>query len=210
MSTVICPNCKTPASPGAIFCDECGYDLRNVPVETSATPPVSASPQPTGGNISCTKCSYSNLPGSSFCENCGAQLDQGSISAATPSSVPSVDSSQPQITPSGFISGRLVIQSSNTNIPFPTGKSEIIIGREDAVSDIFPEIDLESYGGTEAGVGRQHAKLFSKGGQILLDDLQSVNGTFLNKQRVLPGQPKPVNNGDELRFGKVVAIFYSS
>jgi pSer/pThr/pTyr-binding forkhead associated (FHA) protein len=109
-----------------------------------------------------------------------------------------------------FVTGRLVIQGSNATIQIPTGKQTVIVGREDPVSGIFPEIDLEAHDGMNAGVGRQHAKITAQGGQILLEDLGSVNGTFINKQKVLPSQPKPLNNGDELRFGKLVINYYSS
>jgi pSer/pThr/pTyr-binding forkhead associated (FHA) protein len=108
-----------------------------------------------------------------------------------------------------FIPGRLVIQSLNISIPVPSGKQIVVIGREDPVSGIFPDIDLDPHGGHEAGVGRRHAQLVLQGGQVLLEDLDSVNGTVINKVKLLPHKPQPLQHGDEVRFGKMVLIYMS-
>jgi pSer/pThr/pTyr-binding forkhead associated (FHA) protein len=103
--------------------------------------------------------------------------------------------------------GRLVIQSLNISIPIPTGKDIIVIGREDPVSGIFPEIDLDPHGGHEAGVGRRHAQLRLQAGQVLLEDLDSVNGTVINRVKLAPHKPQPLQHGDEVRLGKMVLIY---
>ena len=104
---------------------------------------------------------------------------------------------------------RLVVQATNTPLSFPMGKSELLIGREDPVSGHFPEVDLGPHGGEDGGVSRSHAKLFIQGSQCFLEDLQSVNSTQVNKQRLNPGTRQPLNHGDELRFGKIVVMFYT-
>ncbi|MEI8167659.1 MAG: FHA domain-containing protein, partial [Chloroflexales bacterium] len=60
------------------------------------------------------------------------------------------------------------------------------------------------HGAIESGVGRRHARLFVQGGQILIEDLDSTNGTFRNGVRLAPRQPSPVANGDELRLGNLI------
>jgi len=116
----------------------------------------------------------------------------------------------PQQSQQAYITGRLVIQGSNAPIDFPPNATEAFVGREDPVSGVFPEIDLDQHGGHDAGVGRKHARLFMQGNQLMLEDLDSVNGTFLNKQKLLPNQPQMVTSGAELRFGKVVAVYHAS
>jgi len=86
----------------------------------------------------------------------------------------------------------------------------VVIGREDPVSGIFPDIDTDQFGGQEAGVGRKHAQLIVQGGQVYMEDLNSVNGTFVNKQKVTPQQPLPLNDGDEIRMGKLVIVYHAS
>jgi pSer/pThr/pTyr-binding forkhead associated (FHA) protein len=103
-----------------------------------------------------------------------------------------------------------VIQSSGASLDIPPGKTEITIGREDPVSGIFPEIDLDPHGGHDGGVGRKHARLFMQGGQLMIEDLNSVNGTILNKQKLPPKQPQPVMDGAEIRFGRVVTTYHAN
>ncbi len=88
-------------------------------------------------------------------------------------------------------------------------KPEYMLGREDAVSGNFPDVDLEPYGAQSGGVSRQHAKIIAQGGYFLVD-LNSVNGTFLNKQKLVPNQQMPLNNGDEIRLGKLVMTFQTN
>ncbi|HDQ71270.1 MAG TPA: FHA domain-containing protein, partial [Chloroflexi bacterium] len=101
------------------------------------------------------------------------------------------------------IPGRLVVQVSNAAIPFPPGRTELIVGREDPVSNVFPEIDLTDHGGDEGGVSRKHARIFLQGERVLIEDLNSTNYTHVNQQRLTPGQPRPLDPGDEIRFGRV-------
>jgi len=83
----------------------------------------------------------------------------------------------------------------------------VVIGREDTVSGIFPEVDLEPYGAQADGVGRKHAQLVISSGRVCIEDLDSVNGTAVNKQRIPPRQPHPIQNGDEIRLGRMILIY---
>jgi len=103
----------------------------------------------------------------------------------------------------------LVIQETQVSLPIPAGKQEIILGREDPVSGVFPDIDLDPYGGHEAGVGRRHARLIIKSGQVYLEDLDSVNGTAVNRQRIPAHQPVPLKSGDEVRLGKMALMYFA-
>jgi len=104
----------------------------------------------------------------------------------------------------------MVVQGTNAKLPFPPGKTEIIIGREDPVSGVFPDIDLTDHGGDEGGVSRQHARIFVQGSQVFIEDLNSTNYTHINQQKLMPGQPHPLNSGDEVRLGRVKLVFYSA
>lgn len=276
MSTIICPSCNTPSPAGAVFCDNCGNDLRSAaPSTPPPTPPTVATPS--AGDLTCQSCGHANIPGSGFCENCGLQLTQAPAPhavpqppppqqpqdeppasepppaapppggpayeppsaeppvqtppAASPPAAPAAEqpvhegtpqqpppqapsyqppASAPSAAPVGTTTGRLVIQDSNVSLQLPAGKQEIILGREDPVSGIFPDIDLDPHGGQDAGVGRQHAKITVQGGQINIEDLNSVNGTLVNKQRISPGQIVPLSNGDEIRIGLMALNYYSN
>lgn len=105
------------------------------------------------------------------------------------------------------IPGSLLLRMTNTNLSIPPGKQLVVLGREDPVSGIFPDIDLDPHGGLEAGVGRQHAQILIQEGLLYLEDLNSVNGTVLNRQRLAPRQPALLKDGDEIRLGKLVLAY---
>jgi hypothetical protein len=103
---------------------------------------------------------------------------------------------------------RLVVEESGVVLPLPLDKTEIIIGREDPVSNIFPDIDLTPHGGELGGVSRQHARLSRAGGQWTLTDLNSTNYTRLNGARLEPNVPTPISDGARVQFGRVVVIVH--
>ncbi|NPV55446.1 MAG: zinc-ribbon domain-containing protein [Anaerolineae bacterium] len=188
----LCPSCGTPTEPGAMFCDNCGAKL-------AAPAPVAApAPQSPNTRLSCPSCGHGNMPGSVFCENCGQALEQ--IQAAPPAPPAPVPAPPPA---AASISGQFIVIDSNITIPIPAGKSELLLGREDPVSQIFPEIDLDQHDGLNSGVSRRHAKVTLENGQTMLEDLNAVNYTHLNGQRLTPGQKYPLNSGDELMLGKL-------
>jgi serine/threonine protein kinase len=55
-----------------------------------------------------------------------------------------------------------------------------------------------------AQVSRHHAEIRFDGTYWNLVDLQSTNGTFVNNQRIWPGQPRRLQPGDVVRFGPTV------
>jgi pSer/pThr/pTyr-binding forkhead associated (FHA) protein len=175
-------------------------------------------PSAEANEIICPNCQHANIAGSVFCENCGSQLAQAATPPPAPGQSglkPAVPAAQPPAAAApapaeSMVVGRLVIQDSQVTLPIPPGKQVIIIGREDPVSGVFPDIDLDPHGGHEAGVGRRHAQLMVKEGQIYIEDLDSVNGTAVNRQRLAARQPQPLKSGDELRLGKMALIYYSN
>ena len=91
---------------------------------------------------------------------------------------------------------------------FPVHEDEAYIGRWDADSGIFPDVDLDS-DDPEAKVSRRHARITRRGGQYFIEDLGSTNGTFINRgRRLLPGDRQPLNDGDEIIIGKTFLRFH--
>lgn len=221
MSVTNCPSCRATVPPGAAFCDNCGFDLRTAAAGPQAPLPAqpmpAVPPQPAAGGLICPSCGHANIEGSLFCEECGAKLaaPAGPAVPARPAAPPIPPPAPAYVPPAApppgpTLTGRLVIQGANVSLPLPANKTTAIIGREDPVSGIFPDIDLDPYGGQEAGVGRRHAQLILQGGQLMIEDLDSVNGTVVNRQRIPPRQPHPLRNGDEVRLGKMVMVYYAS
>lgn len=143
--------------------------------------------------ITCTECNVENFDGALYCENCGADLE----GILTPNTL-----SEPDFIPVGGPMLKLVLANSGEEIGIPQ-KEEILLGREDPVSAIFPDVDTTPYNGEEDGVSRKHARIFQQGDDYFVEDLNSVNSTFLNKAKLEPNRPYPIANDDELMLGRL-------
>jgi pSer/pThr/pTyr-binding forkhead associated (FHA) protein len=104
---------------------------------------------------------------------------------------------------------RLTVDESGVDIALPADKSEYVIGREDPISGIFPEVDLTPYGGENGGVSRQHARLSRSGSQWMLTDLNSTNHTRVDGARLEPNTPTEVKDGSKLQFGRLALTFHA-
>ena len=129
----------------------------------------------------CPHCASACVPGSEFCEACGTALP------ARP---------------------YLIINESGLRVSlFTADQTSVVVGRADALSGVAPDLDLDPYAGELAGLSRRHARVSLQQGQCWIEDLNSVNWTYLNNQRLSPEQPLPLNDGDLLRLGNVVLTF---
>lgn len=106
---------------------------------------------------------------------------------------------------------KLVIQrGGRVGREFAINGIETNIGRWDADSGIFPDIDLDE-DDPEAKISRRHARIVNHNGQFFIEDLGSTNGTFINRgRRLLPGKRHMLQNGDEVIVGKTFLKFQVS
>ncbi len=204
---------------GSAFCDECGEPLGGA-VATVASPDASVqAPVGSADEQICASCGTANPAGEAFCSNCGAPL-LASSSAPVPAAAPvpvvaAVDQSQaPQAAqaPVAAVAGgtaRLIVEADNQEFDI-SGKDTITIGREDAVSNIYPDVDLTPHGGEEGGVSRMHARMFVDNGEYMIEDENSTNFTYVNRQRLTAKTPTPVHDNDEIRLGRVLLRFKSA
>jgi hypothetical protein len=102
---------------------------------------------------------------------------------------------------------RFIVRDTGAEIALPMAEGEYIIGREDPVSNVFPEVDMNPYEGEHLGVSRRHAQLTIEAGLVFILDLDSTNFTFVNRQKLAPQSPTALSNGDEVRLGKLVMTF---
>jgi len=195
---------------GSAFCDECGEPLSGaVPVAASAAPqPAPAVATAPAGSVVCPSCGSLNPAGESFCSNCGSMLDAAAdvaTVAAAPAASPAPVAAA-VATAQAVLTARLIVEADNQEFDL-SGKDNVLIGREDAVSNIFPDVDLTPHGGEEGGVSRMHARIFVENGQYLLEDENSTNFTFLNRQKLTAKTPTPLHDDDEIKLGRVLLRF---
>jgi hypothetical protein len=97
----------------------------------------------------------------------------------------------------------LVARGIKESVPFDAERMEFILGRNDHLSAVRPDIDLSPLGAAERGVSRRHARLALKEHQLYVTDLESSNGTILRGERLRPYSPVVVQRGDELILGRL-------
>lgn len=102
----------------------------------------------------------------------------------------------------------LAFTEAQTPYMLASDRDRFVIGREDPIDGIFPDVDLTLSGGIEAGVSRRHAVITFRDGNYWLEDLDSRNYTFVNGIRLAPNRPQSLRDGDELEFGTLRARFY--
>jgi len=77
-----------------------------------------------------------------------------------------------------------------------------LVGRWDPEHGSFPEIDLEAHD-PEAKVSRRHAVIYLNDSQVEVEDIGSLNGTFINRgDRLDAGKRHELKDGDEVIVGK--------
>ena len=100
---------------------------------------------------------------------------------------------------------RILLTDKNVTLSVPQ-KDDVLIGRSHR--NALVDIDLGPYGAAEVGVSRNHARLICKDTDTwLIDDLESLNGTFVNGEKVEAGYPIAVKNGDVIRCSHLSFVF---
>lgn len=65
-------------------------------------------------------------------------------------------------------------------------------------------LDLTAYGALERGVSRRHCQLTLVNNQLVITDLDSTNGTFINGKRLEPHHPHVLKKGEPIALGRLV------
>lgn len=91
---------------------------------------------------------------------------------------------------------------NGTEYPVDTSL-DIIIGRQAREDDPPVTIDLEPFGGHDLGVSRHHAMIKLIKDNLVLVDVASSNGTFINGHRALPTNRYKLLDGDTLTVGRL-------
>jgi len=158
--------------------------------------------------IQCPNCKHNELSGTIFCTECGAQLisseplttqtiaSTGNLPPDWVNSIPSQRS-----IPDNAVASLHLIEMGKT-LPLPPNE-EFTLGRVSGMQPIMPDIDLEPFNGYQLGVSRLHAVLKAKDKKLVLVDLGSSNGTYLNGSRLQPHEAHELHHGDIVSLGKL-------
>ena len=101
----------------------------------------------------------------------------------------------------------MTLQFLPSGICFPASLAEpMILGR--MAFDEHQSFDLTSIGAYHHGVSRQHCALRRDGSRLIVTDLNSMNGTYLNGERLIPWRDYVVGDGARLILGTLHVTIY--
>ncbi|MBU2610330.1 MAG: FHA domain-containing protein [Chloroflexi bacterium] len=89
-------------------------------------------------------------------------------------------------------------------------RMEFSLGRVSEGQPIMPDIDLTPYKAYDKGVSRLHAILRRVKNKVVIMDLGSSNGTYVNGNRLSPQIEHVLSHGDTIHLGKLkIQILFS-
>jgi hypothetical protein len=151
--------------------------------------------------LHCPECGFVNDESANYCQKCGAYLHPGEEGDSTTMTYAIDETGElkpvdlDEVTAQG---AALVIRAGGGRVgeSFPLDHDRMTIGRRPD-SDVFLD---------DVTVSRDHALLVKRGGDYYLDDLGSLNGTYVNRHRI---ESHRLEDGDELQVGKFKLTFLS-
>jgi pSer/pThr/pTyr-binding forkhead associated (FHA) protein len=152
----------------------------------------------------CPECGFVVAEGANYCPKCGtfkraAEPQKEDATTATYVIDDQTGELKPvDVTDVAAQSGALVIRSGGGRVgqSFPLTGEKMTIGRSPETSVFLDDVT----------VSREHATLVRRGGEWFLDDSGSLNGTYVNRQRV---DSHRLEDGDELQIGKFKLTFFA-
>ena len=155
--------------------------------------------------VHCPECGFVNGDGANYCQKCGSYLGGREERSGSESSTATY-----RIDETGELvpvdveevvaheGAALVIRAGAGRVgeSFALDHDRMTIGRRPD-SDVFLD---------DVTVSRDHALLVRRGADYYLDDLGSLNGTYVNRRRI---ESHRLEDGDELQVGKFKLTYIS-
>lgn len=192
---VICPHCSFATPPDAAHCLRCGQD---VPGDVEA--PVFETP---AGRRSALAAPPTQPQGGVFAKvNTPATASDGTPPPRPEETPATVAATAVGSTPRPAAAPRLVVvRGEQLGAAFPVLSGKNYLGRS---GDKPVDIDLTGQEPPErVWTSRQHAVVSFERGELVVEDLISLNGTFVNRARLHPGHSKALAPGDIVQVGTV-------
>jgi hypothetical protein len=172
-------------------------------------------PQPTNGRLGsnmpsvyCTGCGEANPEGARFCSQCGTPLVRGPGERVTETtSIISVGGDADTEFGDDSVADAAMLDS------LPTGTALLVVRRgPNAGSRFLLDHDLTLVGRhpdsdiflDDVTVSRRHAEFYRQGGRFTVRDVGSLNGTYVNRERI---EETDLSGGDEVQVGKFRLVF---
>jgi pSer/pThr/pTyr-binding forkhead associated (FHA) protein len=148
--------------------------------------------------VLCRNCGHRNPSDAHFCANCGTPLQDDTTISFTPIQAEDEAGEETALPQSELEPGQalLVVQRG------PNAGSKFLIDKDVTTAGRHPESDIFL---DDVTVSRRHAEFVRRDGNFFVKDVGSLNGTYVNRQRV---EEAELATGDELQIGKFKLTFY--
>jgi hypothetical protein len=154
-------------------------------------------------DVFCNNCGHRNPAGSNFCSSCGQTLGKASdepttitFSAIDPSDAVEEQSVTLPDLPEG--AGMLWVRRG------PNAGSKYVLDRDKTLAGRHPDSDIFL---DDVTVSRRHAEFSRTPSGYVVRDSGSLNGTYLNRERI---EEQELANGDEVQIGKFKLVFLTA
>lgn len=156
----------------------------------------------------CTRCGHENPDDARFCAQCGAPLARSGDYAASPEATSIIsgldDLSGPDMPDDSHLgavdalppgSALLVVKRG------PNAGSRFLLDQDVTTAGRHPDSDIFL---DDVTVSRRHAEFRREGGVFVVHDVGSLNGTYVNRQRI---DIAALSAGDEVQVGKFRLLY---
>jgi pSer/pThr/pTyr-binding forkhead associated (FHA) protein len=163
-------------------------------------------------SIYCTGCGRANPEEARFCSHCGTSLGYGTgeRGTETTSIIAAAGGEQPDAEPGDDLADPATLAA------LPPGTALLVVRRgPNAGSRFLLDGDLTTAGRhpesdiflDDVTVSRRHAEFYRHGGGFTVRDVGSLNGTYVNRERI---EETDLSGGDEVQVGKFRLVFLLS
>jgi pSer/pThr/pTyr-binding forkhead associated (FHA) protein len=145
----------------------------------------------------CGRCGHRNEPAARFCSSCGAALVDGEESTLSHTALEDRDPTAELAAIADLPDGTglvIVARGPNEGSTYMVDHDAVSVGRHPESSIFLDDIT----------VSRRHSVIERAGAEFVIKDVGSLNGTYVNHDRVESG---PLVDGDEIQVGRFVLIF---
>jgi FHA domain len=194
-----CSECGYENMDGLDYCDGCGAKLAAdaqaapAPEAPKAEAPAAEAAAPAPETPAAEEAKPSEAP--------TGEIKAPAEAPAESAEAPSAEA--PTAAAAATFKARLkVVRGGRKDQEFPLEDGNNLVGRWDPETGAFPEVDLDA-DDPEAKISRKHALIRVADGKITIEDIGSLNGTYVNRgSRLVPGGAVDLKAGDEIIIGK--------
>ena len=155
-------------------------------------------------DLFCTSCGHRNPLTAKFCSSCGAALEFSDSGEETTITFAPVDATGEVLDDDVALAlGELPESSAMVVVKRgPNAGSKFVLEGDVTRAGRHPDSDIFL---DDITVSRRHAEIVRSGEGHAVRDAGSLNGTYLNRERI---EDSPLANGDELQIGKFRLVFF--